>query len=205
MSNAEWTHGATYQRRFFTLLAVFTCLFAVGGAYMIGSIVNDPARASSQAQLATRVAFLDLEFVFDESNQKQAKQLDLEEFIQSTESELKGLEAQHKELKDRLGLLKPDSAQAREIEKEIVSIEAQVKFQSNNAEERLQRQWDAFRAEHIAEIQKLVAGYSLEQGIDVVLQKQLPKQPGAPTWQMVFWSRPDIDITGPILKRLNGN
>lgn len=191
--------------RFGTRLAVAaTVAAALFASYSVGAARTVPASANRWSAMPTRVAMVDLEYLFETSNRKKEKQAELERFIQETDEALKDLETQRQAAVSKLEMYKPESAEARQLQESIVGIKAQLEFRSKSAEERLQRDWEKFRAQHLDEIRVLVEEYALRNDIDMVLQKQLPKQPGTPTWHMVFWSKPELDLTGPILALLNG-
>ncbi|MEM7261684.1 MAG: OmpH family outer membrane protein [Planctomycetota bacterium] len=197
--------AATTWTRFGTQLAVaLTIAAALFASYSIGVARTVPASANRWSAMPTRVAMVDLEYLFEESKRKKEKQAELERFIQETDQALQELEAQRQAAVSKLEMSKPDSDQARELQEQIVGIKAQLEFRSKSAEQRLQRDWEKFRGQHLDEIRVLIEEYAVRNDIDMVLQKQLPKQPDTPTWEMVFWSKPELDLTGPILALLNG-
>lgn len=182
------------------------CLSLVASVVAIALFANAaPSGANAADTVPPTVAFLDLESVFDQSIEKQRVEKELTDFIDETRAELEALGQEIDSLKRKTGLLNKSSPEYSKNMEEVIQKNARLQMKEKGAEETVATQWTTFREKHIADIRAASEQVAAARGIDLLLQKKLPKQDGVPDWDIVFFASPGLDVTDQVLSVINGS
>ncbi len=198
-----WHACASSPRLTYSLLIVSAVLF---GTLLFQNLSSENAgpRLVSAQNNPVSIAVVDLERVFDSSNDKTLMEKQIEADYQVKIGELEQLKKDISNLQKELNIKVEGSDAFNEIQDNLAVKSTMIKLKQERFKREIdQRQAQAFNAVYES-IHACARKVATEQGIDILLQRRLRVSQEAPPWESVFFARPEVDITELVIKTLNG-
>lgn len=173
----------------------------VPGLLVQGVPVGD---AVGDVPASAKIAVIDLERAFEESDMKKKFQVELDADYQGKKTKITEMGKELNRLKGEMELVTEGSAEHRSLQTQILHKTADLQFEAEQSEQDFKNK----RAEKFKVVLDLVhkktAEFCTAKDIDIVLQKKLDLNENLPSWDSVFYLRPEFEITDDVIRLING-
>ncbi len=192
----------------FRVITTTICAGLLIGLGFSFGLTHPPETAQGQIPAASRVAYFDILTVFDNSRKRISKRDELTLWIKGQDERLQELEKEVQSINSQLSLTGPGTEEHARLSRTFHQKRSEMQWFKQYAEEEAARQWTKFRDDHLEEIRQVVEEYASRNEIDMVVQKDIPipdRSADKPErLEIVFYAKPECDITDAILKLVNG-
>lgn len=184
---------------------------AFGAAALFLASTPTPAQ-EKPSPAPTRVAVVDMSNVFDNYNRSKEAQNQLREFQQKVETKLKQMRDQIEALKAELDNFNPDSDDYLKRSEELLELTIKFDVSRRVESEKAARKMRTMCEEIYREITQAIQAAAEQSGYDLILYKDEVKIQKKDKLNVVrekilqrkvLYAHADIDLTEPVLRRLN--
>ena len=151
-----------------------------------------------------KIAAIDLERAFDECDMKKKFQEELDADFQAKKARLQEMEKELKRIKGEMDLVTEGSEEHRNLQTQALHKTADLQFEAEQSEKDFkQKRAEKFKVV-LDLIQRKTTEYCEAKSIDFVFQRKLTIEESMPSWESVFYHRPQFDITDDVIRLVNG-
>ncbi len=133
-----------------------------------------------------------------------SRQAELDADYQEKKAHLAALEKELQRLKGEMGLVKDGSTEHRNLQTQLLHGTADLQFEAEQSEKDFIRKRATKFKIVLDLIHKKTVEYCKSRNIDMVLQKKLTLEENMPSWESVFYHRPEFEITDDVIRLING-
>jgi Skp family chaperone for outer membrane proteins len=193
------------------LVAALVTAAATLSFWRTGRALGDNRPAGSASSYDTRVALVDLAYVFKKYDKFNRLSEQMKADVKAKEAQVNQAQQEIKQIMEQRSQLAPDSTTAKEKDALIVQKRTSLEVMTNSLRQEFTQREATIYHQTYQEVEAVIKDYAEKRGISLVLRaaRDDDKAPTNPqdvikeVSQQVIYSLPQMDITEDILNTLN--
>ncbi len=150
-----------------------------------------------------RIAVVDFQRVFMSYEKRGELQKALDARKEKMNKELAAIEKELKAKQSDLDVLQPGTKEYTEVQGKVIELETLLEVTKRRFQFQLEQEQRGHMQRLLSDLDKQLQAYAKEHGIDLILSRYISDPRLARPLFIALYSKPELDITDEIIKRLN--